>query len=335
MAVRRLAEQQPASFAFTPENISWAEAQMAKYPEGRQASAVIPLLWKAQEQHGGWLPEPAIRVVAEMLGMAYIRVLEVATFYTMFNLEPVGAHFIQLCGTTPCMLRGANALKDVCRKVIGPEKTLSADGAMSWMEVECLGACSNAPMVQINYDYYEDLTPESLEALLGDLKAGRPVKTGSQTGRAASCPAGGPTSLTDASLYDGSVVGAWKKRFEETAMPAQANAPTEAAKPKQSGAGEKLASDSPGVRAAAGQTPIKPQDQAAAARTTSASDAGGSPDPAPQSAGSATSGETPVRKPRVPRAKTSASAPGDGLKSAEGQDDDMKSTSAGTAPGSE
>lgn len=263
MSVRRLAEEQPESFAFTPENVEWAKGQIAKYPEGRQASAVIPLLWKAQEQHGGWLPEPAIRAVADMLGMAYIRVLEVATFYTMFNLAPVGQHFVQLCGTTPCALRGANALKEVCRKVIGPEKTVSADGKLSWMEVECLGACANAPMVQINYDYYEDLDPENFEKLLEDLREGRPVKTGSQTGRIASCPQGGPTTLTDESLYDGSVVGAWRKRFEETTAAAE-QAPTEAAKPKTPGSGEKLAAETPGERAAKGQEPIKPADQAAA-----------------------------------------------------------------------
>ncbi|GLK56247.1 NADH-quinone oxidoreductase subunit E [Methylopila capsulata] len=217
MSVRRLAEVQPADFAFTQDNLQWAEGQIAKYPEGRQASAVIPLLWRAQEQHGGWLPEPAIRRIAEMLGMPTIRVMEVATFYTMFNLRPVGEHFVQLCGTTPCALRGANALKDVCKTHIGEQNHVTADGKLSWLEVECLGACSNAPMVQINFDYYEDLTPESFEALLEDLRAGRPVKTGSQTGRSCSAPLGGDTSLTDESLYDGSVVGAWKSRFADEA----------------------------------------------------------------------------------------------------------------------
>jgi NADH-quinone oxidoreductase subunit E len=215
MSVRRLAAVQPDDFAFTQDNLQWAEGQIAKYPEGRQMSAVIPLLWKAQEQHDGWLPEPAIRRIAEMLGMATIRVMEVATFYTMFNLAPVGEHFVQLCGTTPCALRGANALKDVCRKVIGDERHVTADGKLSWLEVECLGACSNAPMVQVNYDYYEDLTPESFEALLEDMRAGRPVTTGSQIGRSCSAPEGEETSLTDETLYDGSVVGAWRKRFDE------------------------------------------------------------------------------------------------------------------------
>lgn len=201
MSVRRLAAEQPASFAFTAENEAWIVRQISKYPEGRQASAVVPLLWKAQEQAGGWLPEPAIRAVADRLGMAHIRVLEIATFYTMFNLEPVGRHFVQLCGTTHCMMRGSEELKDVCRRKIGPERHVSEDGALSWLEVECLGACANAPMAQINFDYYEDLTPELLEKLLDDLRAGIPVKTGSQIGRTASSPVLGLTSLTDPSLY--------------------------------------------------------------------------------------------------------------------------------------
>lgn len=240
MSVRRLAAEQPADFAFTQDNLLWAETQIAKYPEGRQASAVIPLLWKAQEQHHGWLPEPAIRRVAEMLGMPVIRVMEVATFYTMFNLAPVGEHFVQLCGTTPCALRGANALKDVCRKVIGDERHVTADGKLSWLEVECLGACANAPMVQINFDYYEDLTPENFEALLEDLRAGRPVKTGSQIGRSCSAPEGGDTTLHDASLYDGSVVGAWRKRFEApTAEVDATEAPVDLARPEAKASDDK------------------------------------------------------------------------------------------------
>lgn len=196
MSVRRLDPNQPASFAFTAENLDWAKNQIAKYPEGKQASAIIPLFWRAQEQHDGWLPEPAIRYVAEMLGMDYIRALEVATFYTMFNLSPVGEHFVQLCGTTPCWLRGADELKEVCRKHIGPEKTVTADGKFSWMEVECLGACVNAPMVQINADFFEDLDAASLERVLNDLRAGKDVKPGPQNERHASEPIGGLTSLT-------------------------------------------------------------------------------------------------------------------------------------------
>ena len=195
MAVRRLAAEQPKSFSFDKKNEEWAKKQIAKYPEGRQASAVIPLLWQAQKQAGGWLPEAAIRHVADLLGMAHIRVLEVATFYTMFNLEPVGEHFIQVCGTTPCALRGAEGLIKVCKKRIGEQREVSKDGKFSWLEVECLGACVNAPMVQINDDYYEDLTPELLEKLMDDLAAGKGVKVGPQIERQYSAPAGGLTTL--------------------------------------------------------------------------------------------------------------------------------------------
>jgi NADH-quinone oxidoreductase subunit E len=196
MAVRRLSEKQPEGFAFTAENSVWARREVLKYPAGRQASAAIALLWRAQEQAGGWLPEPAIRHVADFLGLAYIRVLEVATFYTMFRLEPVGKFLVQLCGTTPCELRGAGALKEVCRRRIGEEHHVTADGALSWIEVECLGACVNAPMVQINYDYYEDLTPESLTNILDLLAAGQMPKPGPQIDRQLSAPVGGATTLT-------------------------------------------------------------------------------------------------------------------------------------------
>lgn len=199
MSVRRLAEVQPDSFDFSPESREWVEKQIAKYPEHRQASAVVPLLWQAQKQNDGWLSRPAMERVADMLGMQRIRVLEIATFYTMFNLEPVGKHFIQLCGTTPCMLRGTDAIKDVLRARIGDQHTVSADGLFSWVEVECLGACCNAPMAQINDDYYEDLTPENFNRLLDDLAAGRPVRPGSQTGRNTSEPGGRLTTLV--SLY--------------------------------------------------------------------------------------------------------------------------------------
>lgn len=195
MSVRRLDAIQPDTFRFSRENLKWAKETIAKYPEGKQASAVIPLLWRAQEQHDGWLPEPAVRAVAEMLDMAYIRVYEVATFYTMFNLSPVGKYFVQLCGTTPCWLRGANGLKEVCRRVIGEQNTVTDDGLLSWLEVECLGACTNAPMVQINKDYYEDLTPEIFEKILDDLRSGKEVEPGPQNGRQFSAPEGGPTTL--------------------------------------------------------------------------------------------------------------------------------------------
>jgi NADH-quinone oxidoreductase subunit E len=199
MAVRRVAppELQPKDFAFTAENADWAKKQIAKYPSGRQQSAIIPLLWRAQEQNGGWLPEPAIRHVGEMLGMPHIRALEVATFYTMFVLEPCGkkAH-VQVCGTTPCMLRGASAIFDVCKKRIHPEPFhISADGDFSWEEVECLGACVNAPMVLIWKDTYEDLTSESFGKVLDGFAKGEPVKPGPQIDRQFSAPVGGPTTL--------------------------------------------------------------------------------------------------------------------------------------------
>src|ERR1700712_368396 len=183
MSARRLADNQPESFAFTPENQEWAKKEIGKYPPGRQASAILALLWRAQKQNAYWLPRPAIEEVARMLDMPYIRALEAATFYTMFNLEPVGRWHVQLCGTTPCQLRGAQAIIDVCRERIGEQGHVTADGTFSWVEVECLGACCNAPMVQINQDYYEDLTPENFARLLDDLATGRPVKTGSQIGR--------------------------------------------------------------------------------------------------------------------------------------------------------
>jgi NADH-quinone oxidoreductase subunit E len=201
MTVRRLDPNQPASFSFTPENLAWAETQIKKYPEGKQASAVIALLWRAQEQHGNWLPEPAIRCVADLLKMPYIRVFEVATFYTMFNLSPVGKYFVQLCGTTPCWLRGADELKKICRKKIGPEGRVSENGMFSWQEVECLGACVNAPMVQVNKDFFEDLNPEILDELLNAFARGEDPRPGPMNGRQCSAPVSGPTTLTDPAIY--------------------------------------------------------------------------------------------------------------------------------------
>jgi len=201
MSVRRLApkELQPASFTFTDENLAFAKAQIAKYPEGRQASAVIAILWRAQEQHEGWVSEAALRVVADMLDMAYIRVLEIATFYTMFQLQPVGkkAH-VQVCGTTPCRLRGAEDLIEVCQHRIHHDPFhLSRDGDFSWEEVECLGACVNAPMVQIWKDTYEDLTPESFGRVLDGFATGNMPSPGPQNGRQFSAPLGGPTTLKE------------------------------------------------------------------------------------------------------------------------------------------
>lgn len=226
--LRRLHPVQPDSFEFTPANLEWAHAQITKYPEGRQQSAIIPVLWRAQEQEG-WLSRPAIEYCAELLGMAYIRALEVATFYFMFQLQPVGTVAnIQICGTTTCMICGAEDLVAVCKRKIAPTPhTLSADGKFSWEEVECLGACANAPMAQIGKDYYEDLTPESLEALIDRMSAGEVPVPGSQTGRFASEPVSGLTSLADlkgqeghnASVQLASDLGETLKRIDGTEVP--------------------------------------------------------------------------------------------------------------------
>lgn len=205
MALRRFdLEAGGDSFSFKPETEPTIAFWLGKYPEDKKRSAVIPLLWLAQKDNAGWLSEPAMREVADRLEMPYIRVYEVATFYTMFRLQPVGKHHIQLCGTTPCMLRGANDLKDVCRKKIGNPMHVTDDGRLSWEEVECLGACVNAPMVQINDYYYEDLTPETLEEILSKLENGAEVKPGPFVDRLNSAPEGGATSLSDAELFDGS-----------------------------------------------------------------------------------------------------------------------------------
>ncbi len=204
MSVRRLAAQQPDSFAFAPETRKQAEWWLAKYPPERKASAVIPIMWLVQKQEG-WVSEPAIRAIAELLEMPTIRVLEVATFYTMFHLSPVGKHHFQLCGTTPCMLRGAEDLKTVCKKRIGEKHAVSADGIFSWEEVECLGACVNAPVIAIDDYYHEDLTPDALEALMDKLARGEKIEPGSAIARQTSAPEGGAKVLTDPSLYDGSL----------------------------------------------------------------------------------------------------------------------------------
>lgn len=201
MSVRRLADDavQPVKFVFNDENMAWAEKTIAKYPDGRQQSAVIPLLMRVQEQEG-WVTKASIEYIADMLEMAYIRVMEVATFYTQFQLKPVGtrAH-IQVCGTTPCMLRGSEDLMDVCRKRIHPEPLeINAGGTLSWEEVECQGACVNAPMVMIFKDTYEGLTPERLEEIIDAFEAGEgdSIPVGPQDGRKSSEPANGLTSLT-------------------------------------------------------------------------------------------------------------------------------------------
>ena len=227
--LRRLHHEQPASFAFTPSNKAWAEAQMTKFPEGRQASAIIPLLWRAQEQEG-WLTRPAIEAVADMLGMAHIRALEVASFYFMFQLQPVGsvAH-IQVCGTLSCMICGAENLIAVCKdKIAAKAHELSADGKFSWEEVECLGSCANAPMAQIGKDYYEDLTAEKLAWIIDELAAGRVPTPGPQNGRYAAEPLKGLTTLTahesgrtqyNASVQLATDIGDTVKRIDGTEVP--------------------------------------------------------------------------------------------------------------------
>ena len=190
--------EQPSSFAFSAENLEKAKWHIAKYPAGRQQSAVMPLLDLAQRQNGGWIPQAAIEVIADMLEMASIRVYEVATFYTMYNLKPVGRHFVQVCTNLPCWLRGSDQIMAACKKVTGCSNgETSADGEFTVLEVECLGACVNAPMMQIGDDYYEDLDSAATEEVLTALKAGQKPKVGSQSGRYPCEPAGGITTLTD------------------------------------------------------------------------------------------------------------------------------------------
>lgn len=240
MSVRRLAEPavQPATFAFSEAFTAQVDTWIRKYPEGREQSAVIPLLMLAQEQEG-WVTKAAIEHVADMLGMPYIRVLEVATFYTQFQLKPVGtrAH-VQVCGTTPCMLRGSEALMDVCRSKIHPDQFHpNADGTLSWEEVECLGACVNAPMVMIFKDTYEDLTPERLAEIIDQFEAGQggTVPVGPQNGRHLSAPLSGLTSLADEKAILKSARAKEAKAASAGAAVVQAEAPvapSKSAKPK-------------------------------------------------------------------------------------------------------
>ncbi|MFT6072427.1 MAG: NADH-quinone oxidoreductase subunit E [Dasania sp.] len=198
MSIKRPAKIQPQAFEFTPETLAKANKLLENYPQDRKQSAVIPLLWFVQKQHHNWLPLVAIKAVADFLGMAEIRVYEVVTFYTMFNLAPVGQYFVQVCGTTPCLLAGSDEIIKVCKqKITTQESSLSDDQKFSWLEVECLGACSNAPMVQINDDYFEDLNADSFTNILDALKHGQPVKAGPQNGRFAAEPLGGATCLTE------------------------------------------------------------------------------------------------------------------------------------------
>ena len=310
--LRRLHTEQPDSFAFTPDNQKWAEAQITKYPEGRQASAIIPLLWRAQEQEG-WLSQPAIEHIADMLDMAYIRALEVASFYFMFQLKPVGsvAHF-QICGTTTCMICGAEDLIAVCKDRIATKPhTLSADGKFSWEEVECLGACSNAPMAQIGKDYYEDLTAENFGKIIDELAAGKVPTPGPQNGRYASEPLSGLTSLEDfakdrvphnASVTLASEIGDTVKRIDGTEVPlltpwqhgAAANSGKTPPKPATRG---KTAAQQTAAKPAVDKAPVSEKQSKAKPKTK----------PAAKPSTSKASAKSGVEKP-VAKARTEKSA---------------------------
>ena len=292
--LRRLHSEQPDSFAFTPANQAWAEAQITKYPEGRQASAIIPLLWRAQEQEG-WLTRPAIEHVSDMLGMAYIRGLEVASFYFMFQLQPVGsvAH-IQVCGTTSCMICGAEDLVAVCKDKIAPKAhQLSADGKFSWEEVECLGSCANAPMAQIGKDYYEDLTAARMGEIIDELAAGNVPTPGPQNGRYAAEPLSGLTSLKDFdsghTKYNASVqlatdIGDTVKRIDGTEVPLiapwqgkAANAPAKPKAKKASAPKSKAATSAPKAPKPENTAKPKTAPAKAAKADTAEADAGTKP----------------------------------------------------------
>ena len=338
--LRRLALEQPESFAFTPENRAWAETQMTKYPEGRQASAIIPLLWRAQEQEG-WLSRPAIEHVAGMLGMDYIRALEVATFYFMFQLQPVGtvAH-IQVCGTLSCMLMGAEDLMHVCEKRIGHAHSLSADGKFSWEEVECLGACSNAPMAQIGKDYYEDLTPAGLEKLIDVMASGKVPLPGPQNGRFASEPKSGLTSLKSHEkgrmAYNGSVaralgLGDTLKRITGTEVPLTAPWLSANGKPvpEVEGATAKERAPKPGKSAAIDETGTTVQEAHEESKGRPETDStanvsnGDAPGPAKGRAGSAGStGKVPSESETA--AKVGGKRPEALSEARDGKPDDLK-----------
>ncbi|MBK8199644.1 MAG: NADH-quinone oxidoreductase subunit NuoE [Acidobacteria bacterium] len=262
MALRRFdLEAGGDSFAFKSETEEKIAFWRAKYPADKQRSAVIPLLWLAQKDNNGWLSEPAMRAVADRLEMPYVRVYEVATFYTMFRLQPVGKFHIQLCGTTPCQLRGAEGLKEVCSKEIGKAMYVTDDKRLSWEEVECLGACTNAPMVQINDDFFEDLTPETLSGILSRLRHGADVTPGPQIDRINSAPEGGTTVLTEPSLFDGS-------RNSVRTLPNLPAAPAEApASPEATGK-----PDAPAPTNKHREEPAPVNDKQDAAKTGSAAD---------------------------------------------------------------
>jgi len=288
MSAQRMALKQPETFELSRTAIKEINKWIAKYPADRQRSALIPALWIAQKDADGWLPEPALRAVADKLGMAYIRVYEVASFYTMYNLSPVGEHFVQLCGTTPCWLRGSDDLKEVMRRRVGPQNTISSDGKLSWLEVECLGACANAPMVQIGKDFYEDLTADRFAEIIDEFAAGKVPTPGPQNGRFAAEPLGGLTALTewekDREDYNGSVaravgIGDTVKRIQGDEVPiltpwldsgktAKAKKPAtkKAAKKAAVAATDSKAKAKPAKAKAASKTPAKAAAVAAPAK---------------------------------------------------------------------
>ena len=189
MSIKKISKEQPESFEFDNKNLEAANKVISNYPEGKQQSAVMALLYFSQRQNDNWIPLVAIKYIAKFLNMPYIKVYEVATFYTMYNLSPVGKYFFQVCTTTPCMIRGAYKLVDVCKKKLSEQESkISKDGKTSWMEVECLGACVNAPMIQINDDYFEDLDPKKLEKIIDQINKNESPKPGSYRGRLNSEP---------------------------------------------------------------------------------------------------------------------------------------------------
>ena len=196
MSLKKISKDQPEKFEFNDKNIELAKKMINNYPEGKQQSAVMSLLYLAQRQNNNWIPLAAMKYIAKFLNMPYIKVYEVATFYSMYNLSPVGKFFYQVCTTTPCMLRGAYKLVDICKKKISnKENEISSDGNSSWMEVECLGACINAPMIQINDEYYEDLDEKKLENIIEQTMKGKTPKPGSYRGRVNSEPENNRTTL--------------------------------------------------------------------------------------------------------------------------------------------
>tara|TARA_Y100000591_G_scaffold240211_1_gene210862 strand:- start:973 stop:1581 length:609 start_codon:yes stop_codon:yes gene_type:complete len=198
MSIKKISKDQPEKFEFNQKSLDVAKTIISNYPKGKQQSAVMALLYIAQRQNNNWIPLSAMKYIAKFLGMPYIKVYEVATFYSMYNLAPVGEYFFQVCTTTPCMLRGAYKLVDVCKnKISKKESNISNDGKISWMEVECLGACVNAPMIQINDDYYEDLDEKKLEKIILNIQNGKQIQPGSYKGRKSAAPENNRTTLMD------------------------------------------------------------------------------------------------------------------------------------------